>query len=594
MNAGRTAVGWMWIATVVVVTAVPFVAGKAYELSTQDPFDSGAYVYSAQRLLSGARLGVDEKPTALPGTLLVNLLGVWLGGFNEIGPKLVQALLQLIALGFMLVTLRRLWGRLAAGVGVVLTATYLSAPVIAKFGNVKEQYMIACMVVGVCCVILDHLGGSRWWLAVAGAALAWAPLFKQTGISAIVAVGVFLVAQVALGRRGWRRVAHDLLVLLGGAAASLLPVLVWLALAGAPLVHWPYSTFVRAVLPAGGDRVGSYLAESRKMMPAASLAPIVLRYLKVLSLPVLLAGVSALLALWRWIRDRRATAAAPDVGVVLLLAVWWAADMALVWVSPRSYEQYYLPLTASGSMLGAWVVAEIGRRAVAGGPGWRLAATAMAVIAAVLLAPIVIGLSHSPHSGSAYEDRRRGYAQSVRQTLNRLEHGTTYPWEQAGDDIREHTRPSDTIYVWGWYPGLYVRAQRFSPTPTSCLGSMHTLPPEQLADRVTGILESFHAQPPEVIVDSRKRHFPWDRPPLELWPRTRRGYLPTHTETVQLFDRRYAGWLAERFGEAEAARFAAMTPLRGYVMRHYTIVAEYGELVVFRRRPPHAPPTRRG
>ena len=31
--------------------------------------------------------------------------------------------------------------------------------------------------------------------------------------------------------------------------------------------------------------------------------------------------------------------------------------MVFVWVSPRSYVQYYLPLTASGAMLGAYLIA---------------------------------------------------------------------------------------------------------------------------------------------------------------------------------------------------------------------------------------------
>jgi hypothetical protein len=41
---------------------------------------------------------------------------------------------------------------------------------------------------------------------------------------------------------------------------------------------------------------------------------------------------------------------------VLLFAVWWLLDMTFVWISPRSYEQYYLPLNASSAMLGGYLI----------------------------------------------------------------------------------------------------------------------------------------------------------------------------------------------------------------------------------------------
>src|SRR4030043_1245884 len=42
---------------------------------------------------------------------------------------------------------------------------------------------------------------------------------------------------------------------------------------------------------------------------------------------------------------------------VFLFAVWWLLDMGFVWVSPHSYEQYFLPLNASGAMLGGYLIA---------------------------------------------------------------------------------------------------------------------------------------------------------------------------------------------------------------------------------------------
>jgi len=80
---------WISIAGVVlalVLAAVPFAIGKYIEFNSPGPFDSGAYVYSAQHILDGARIGIEEKTSARMGTLLVNILGVWIFGFAEFVP----------------------------------------------------------------------------------------------------------------------------------------------------------------------------------------------------------------------------------------------------------------------------------------------------------------------------------------------------------------------------------------------------------------------------------------------------------------------------------------------------------------------------
>jgi hypothetical protein len=134
--------------------------GKYFEFNSPDPYDSGCYVYSARHILDGAKIGVDEKPSAQMGTLLINMLGVRLFGFNETGPKLIQTILQAAALLLMFLAMVKLFGVLPAAVGVIIASTYLSAPLIAKFGNVKEQHMIAFMVLGISCLVLYQLGGA--------------------------------------------------------------------------------------------------------------------------------------------------------------------------------------------------------------------------------------------------------------------------------------------------------------------------------------------------------------------------------------------------------------------------------------------------
>jgi hypothetical protein len=136
---------------------------------------------SAQHVLTGARVGYEEKPSAQAGTLLVNMLGVTLTGFNETGSKLLQGLFQAAAFTLMFLTIRRLYGTLAGVIGVTVAAIYLSAPVIAKFGNVKEQFMIALMIMGICCFVWYRLTGKWWWALLTGMLLIGGPCSSRRG-----------------------------------------------------------------------------------------------------------------------------------------------------------------------------------------------------------------------------------------------------------------------------------------------------------------------------------------------------------------------------------------------------------------------------
>ena len=147
-------------AIVTILVATPFCMGKYFEFNFPDPFDSGAYIYSAKHILDGAEIGVEEKPSAHIGTLLMNMVGVWLFGFNETGPQVIMTILQMVALLIMFIAMRKFFGILPAAVGLIVASIYLSAPLIAKYGNVKEQYMIAFMIMGISCFV------SAWYFSI--------------------------------------------------------------------------------------------------------------------------------------------------------------------------------------------------------------------------------------------------------------------------------------------------------------------------------------------------------------------------------------------------------------------------------------------
>ena len=602
------------IAIIAIAAAIPFVLGKYFELNTPGPYDSGAYVYSAKHVLDGAVIGVDEKPSARLGTLLANMLGVWLFGFSETGPKLIQGLLQAAALVLMFIAMRKLFGTPAAAVGVIVSSVYLSAPLAAKFGNVKEQYMIAFMVMAISCFVLRQLGGKWWWAALAGAFAIWAPLFKQTGASAMAAIGLFVLIQPLFKHRSWKQTGSDIALLAAGAIVALAPVCIWLqayhggrmlpyAFVWKPIISSlsgsPESPESKPAVPGTPDGeteteqdpareksehkgllmklLPGYVAESWESLEPAERKEVtrrVIRYYKLLILPIALAAGAIVVRIVRMILRavQEQTGKINFDRFVFLFAVWWLLDMAFVWISPRSYEQYYLPLNASGAMLGGYLIA-IHTRLLenpVNKNAWRAVGIIGLLVMIIMSWHIFFGIEKSPHSNIDYGGKRRGYAQKLKEIENRKK-GAKGSWEIVAQYIRSSSTDSDTIYVWGWVPGIYVQAQRLSPVPEAFEGTMHTLSPEALSKKVKAMVSTFEKEPPKFIVDTHKIHFPWDRPPLELWPQTQRGFLPLEQRNINQYDAEYVKMLREKIEADEALRYEAMKPFRDFVMNNYEI-----------------------
>jgi len=580
--------------------SIPFGVGKYIEFNSPGAYDSGAYVYSAQHVLEGARVGIDEKVSARMGTLLVNMLGVQLFGFNETGPKIIQTLFQTAALILMFVVLNRLYGKWPAAWAVLIAATYLSAPLIAKTGNVKEQYMIACMMIGISCLVLRQLGGAWWWSILAGAFLAWGPLFKQTGLSAIGATGLFVLAQPLLGHRTWKQTGHDILFLVVGAVVSIGPVYLWLGSMHAPAEYWPYAKIWRIFFPGQGPRISAYISKGRTMIPMSELGPRVFRYYKLLILPIVLALGSIVCAVLRLITARLRSE--PDTNApvgsrfVFLFMVWWILDMAFIWISPRSYEQYYLPLNASAAMLGAYALTCLFQWLGGLSMRLRVGATGLLIVALIGMSlHIFTGVYTSPHTKMIYKDpvtgkpkKRRGFAEKLGEISARKRTGYKRAWESVGLYIRQRTEPTDKMFVWGWYPGMYVQAQRMSAARHAYTSEMHVRDPNEFSEMIQGIVADFEKCGPKYIIDSQKLHFPWNRHVLELWPRKGvkdNKLLPNNQAAVDAYNKWWSGELHKAFGKEEAQRFLAMEPLRKYIREHIKSARPFGEHVLFEMDP---------
>ncbi len=587
---------------IVILAGIPFVLGRYFEFNFPDPFDSASNVYSAQHIINGAKIGVDEKPSAGLGTLLVNIVGVRLFGFSEFGPKLIQTLMLAGAFILMFVAMRKIFGKLPAAVGVIVAAIYTSSPLIAKYGNVKEQYMIACMVAAMSLLILQQTSG-KWWLGfLAGAIAAWAPLFKETGASAIGAMGLFVIAQPIFKHRTWKQTGVDIMLLLAGAAVSIAPLYIW-------IIGWHVQTAlpfyfvwdaISGLIPkasAPAKQAGDYVSNMKNVMPFADQWPKVLRYYLALCLPVSLALGAIIAGIGKIIlglRNKQQSLSAKTGydRFLFLLAVWWALDMAFVWISPASYEQYYLPLTASGAMTGGYLIA-IYRDKFVGAvfkTKWVITGIAGFVLMVVMSWHIFAGLPRSPYTGVKYPQKRNGYAQRWDEISQRRSFGAKMYWEQTGEYIRGRTTPSEKMYVWGWVPGIYISAQRFSSSPVAFESEMHTKSPQQLEQVVDGLLDAFGKEMPKYIVDSRKQHLPLDRFKFELWPYVPQGFmgfqkgqlLPDDPQVVAEFEKQWGEMTRERFGDDEARRFEVMGKFRKFIREHYQTDQIFGDEIVFK------------
>ncbi|MGD9109803.1 MAG: glycosyltransferase family 39 protein, partial [Phycisphaerales bacterium] len=587
------------VLTIILAGAV-FGLGKYFELNTPGAFDSGAYVYSAAHIINGAKIGVEEKPSAQLGTLLVNMLGVKLFGYNELGPEIIQTLLQAAALVMMFIAMRKLYCTLAAIIGTFIATFYLSAPLIAKFGNVKEQYMIAFMVISMSCFVLYQLNNKWLYAVAAGAFASWAPLFKPTGMTVIGAIGIFVLLQPLFKNRTIKQTGIDIILLFAGAALAIAPLYIWI-LGWHVALSLPYSFIwqtIAKIIPSGAQAIpgqtGGYVESGRKLVPFSQQWPMVLRYYSLLILPIGLSLASIIARLIKLVFPRtNKTEKTSDLKYdrfVLLLSAWWILDMAFVWISPRSYEQYYLPLNASAAMLSGYIVTLYSEKLNRTNQKlrWRTIGCIGLILMTAMGWHIFFGIKTSPYSGRSYGQKTKGYTQKLQEISYRLKNNSKSPWETLGEYIRQNSTSDDRIYVWGWWPGIYVQAQRFSSASKAFM--MPRPAPAKLAESIEQLLSEFEKEPPKFIVDSRKRHIPTDRPPYELWPIVPKGFmgfkqtipLPASNESViEQYDRQWEKLLREKYGDDEADRYTALKPLRRFIMTNYRIVAPFGQHILF-------------
>lgn len=769
-------IGWLLPGIIALIIAlIPFCCGKYYEFHTKDAFDSALNVYHAHEIVIGKKIGIDLDPSAGPGTLMTNTIGVRLFGYSEFGPKLIQTIMQFTALAAAFCAIRRLYGNTAAIISVTLGSFYLSLQPFAKFGNVKEQYMIACMIYTAVSFIYYEFDRKKIWLYISGffAINAW--YYKPTGLSILIAVSLYLIITTCFRQRAIKQLGSEIMTLIKAAGLGLIPIMAFYSYAGDPAAIYtkfpaviiltililysikdiktgviifllfclidfgavkanykiviacialaalfrffnfkkikslPYGTIIKTVT---GNKTylyslsvfviiavitflwyitagqGKFLLRDQFFSePFYKLSAFIDHYYTMTHLAIMqfyesntrgyIAGSRSVsifstqlaevckyshsfivitgMALAAFVNEiiEKVVSLKKKPGIettnqqlvtdrlLTVLFLWWIIDMLMVWVSPRAYVQYFLPPNASGIFLAGYLINRIIRSPLAlilTGIGWltaelisagnstadfsKLVITFAIILiaagaamqfmklpqktkqtAAIALFSLAVILANSSNI-SVLKDKIKEASISGGGAL----------WEHVGKFIRDNSTEQDQVYVWGWYPGIYVESHRSCPSRIASYSNMHSDNPQAVSANIKDLLEDMKKNPPFYIVDSQKMHYPfYDHPVFDLWPTMPLGlgneqdrkiltdkneiayYIQNYDKFVEkacislTTNSRHSGGpvdkeKAEELAKMEVQRHECMLPLREFVMQNYTPYKRFANMVLYKRK----------
>jgi hypothetical protein len=478
----------------VIACRVPFAGERLLNV------DEAIYSAVADRWLAGEvpyRDTWDNKPPAIYALYAVS--------FRLLGRSLVPLRVATIAAALVVVfCLYGIGSRLhSARVGALAAATYglfsvNASPVNALAAN-TEVFLVAGT--GLAAYLLVTGPGRRRSLVGAGAAGAAACLLKPVAAFDLAA---FALALVALRRRrhglGW--------VALGGLAVCLPTAgyLAWRGALGAAIEQMigfnvgPYAESIswEQTLDGGRDAFTYFLSVN---LPLAALA---------------LVGIASLI-----LNDK-----APRLPRAIALA-WLPASLLAVACGKRFMGHYFNQALPPACLLAGYGLA----RAASALRQVRYRPRRAALAAALLL---VLGVAWTRDIGWPGRAWVEGLRRS-RRTEGIDVHDSARAW-RIGQYLREHTKPTDRIFAWGFYPQVYLFSDRlpatafpmcvfltgFSPGDDPDGATWEEFNARAYPEAWTRLRADFARQPPAYIIDTaplgREYIIPYDHFPISRYP----------------------------------------------------------------------------
>ena len=400
--------------------------------------DQGLYAYVGERILDGGlpyRDAWDQKPPAIH-FVYAGLRAVWPYDSVVAAADLAAAAVT----AFLLYRLGMLLAKPATGQAAALLFLFLANPSFARLSGVamraQAETFIAAVVTGALLLLLRP-AASAWTLAAGGLLLGVAFTFKYNMVVYAAAAVVMLMLAPGKGRATPRRAA--VFVALG----FIVPVVAF-------AVVFIFRGAVRDLYEATITYNLQYSGETYRGPVDAA------RYL--LSFPIQHARVDGL-----WLLGGAACA-------VLLIASFWRRErlIAPVWVaaacaaiainSSRGLPQYFVQAAPALALAAAW----------AGTVLW----SKRTIVNVVALGVIAFGVWRVNNFQKLLENTWHD-TRYVAGSMDREQHLARYgepnvrkysaiAVEHLAQYLRANSAPQDPVYIFGFSPGAYVKADRVS------------------------------------------------------------------------------------------------------------------------------------
>lgn len=441
---------WRWAALAVVIAVWLL---RVPSLAQPMAADQSLYVYAGQRLAEGHApyaAAWDQKP---PGVHVVYavLWSLWPHESVVAGADLIVAgvvAILLIVLG------RR---RFTEGIGLSAAAVFLF------FGNPSlaqrlsgvhvraqcETFIALAVVLALVLVAAERR--KAWHLFGAGVLLGCAFWLKYNAATYAVVIAVGLAMWPRDGEPSWRSYLRDLLpVAVGGALTLGLPLA---AMGAAGALHDLYLATITYNLVYSGETFGG-------QGPLSYLVTFPIERSRNDAL-WLLGGIGAIGAVLRWLRSPRDEAALCGLVVVTWLG---AACLSILINGARGLPQYFVQAAPALALMTAVGLAPIFRL-------WR-SRPLVPVVALILLGLAVLRPGESGHLPKLIENTRADWNALIGRTdrhtyLARFggraqDKFVAVEVDALAASIKSSTSPGDTIYVFGFSPGVFVKSERLS------------------------------------------------------------------------------------------------------------------------------------
>jgi hypothetical protein len=456
--------------------------------------DETSYAAIACRMMQGGlpyRHAVENK---FPGTFYVYYAAFELfGRYNMLAIHLLTALVALLtalvcgAIATRVATPRAGW--LAALLYTVYSTFYYPQMLAAN----AEMFVVLPSALA---VWLYLRGEHRWpLLLLSGAVAGVATLFKQVAGATLGALCADRGWAVLRGRLRISVAARDTGLMLAGFAAVLGAMATYLAHIGAldDALFWTWSYIFRHYIPAGTRSQGFLFNLVTRFLP-------------------FLASVAPLLLLAARVREAR-----------LAPIWWWLIGMTgAAFVGGRMYGHYFLMMLPALVVLGG-IAADrwLGEPMLA--RRWRLLAGVTAAGAIGFLIAAMV-----------YEGSTSTFWRPIPD------------YRLAGDYVRQRTSPEDRVFVWGWFPALYLAADRCPSTRfvyTHVLAGEHGRS-QNVPEGWQMLLDDLTREPPLYVLDTSPGNYTsFAGLSIDRYPRlaefVHRGYqVEAEVEGIRIYRRR--------------------------------------------------------